>query len=158
MIFATVGTQAPFDRFVKIVDDIASEISEEIVVQAFHDQYTPKNVRQVDFLPPDEFNELFSKARMIVAHAGMGTIISAMKQGKPIIVFPRIASLGEHRNEHQMATARQMERMNYVYVAYDEQQLRQLMLSDDLKSLHSLGEFASESLIDDIKKFIENNN
>lgn len=155
MIFATVGTQAPFDRFVKIVDDIASEISEEIVIQAFHDQYTPKNIRQVDFLPPDEFNELFAKARMIVAHAGMGTIISAMKQGKPIIVFPRIASLGEHRNEHQMATARQMERMNYVYVAYDEQQLRQLMLSADLKSLHSLGEFASESLIDDIKNFIE---
>ena len=34
---------------------------------------------------------------MIVAHAGMGTIISAMQHQKPIIIFPRIAALGEHR-------------------------------------------------------------
>lgn len=156
MIFATVGTQAPFDRFVKIIDGIAAELSEEVVVQAFRDKYEPQNVKAVDFLPPDEFGDIFNKARLIVAHAGMGTIISAMKQSKPIIIFPRIASLGEHRNEHQMATARQMERMGYAYVAYDEQHLRQLMLSDDLKSLHNLGEFASESLINDIKKFIEN--
>ncbi len=119
MIFATVGTQAPFDRFVRIVDGIAKEISEEVVVQAFRDTYAPQNVRSVDFLPPDEFNELFGKARLIVAHAGMGTIISAMRQGKPIIVFPRIASLGEHRNEHHL---------------------------DDL---------ASSTLIDDIKRFVE---
>lgn len=155
MIFATVGTQAPFDRFVKIIDGIAAELSEEVVVQAFRDKYEPRNVKVVDFLPPDEFGDIFNKARLIVAHAGMGTIISAMKQCKPIIIFPRIASLGEHRNEHQMATARQMERMGYAYVAYNEQHLRLLMLSNDLKPLHNLGEYASESLIEDIKRFIE---
>lgn len=54
----------------------------------------------------DEFDKLCHDARLIVAHAGMGTIISAMTKGKPIIVFPRIAALGEHRNEHQLATSK----------------------------------------------------
>ncbi len=155
MIFATIGTQAPFDRFVKIIDELAVDIEEEIVVQAFRDKYEPKNVKVVDFLPPDEFNKLFSTARLIIAHAGMGTIISAMQQSKPIIVFPRIAALGEHRNEHQMATARQMERMNYVYVAYDDVQLRNLLFQTELMPLHHLGDYASQSLIDSLKDYIE---
>lgn len=154
MIFATIGTQAPFDRFVRIVDKVAEEMDEEIIVQAFRDKYEPKNVELVDFLPPDEFNRLFAKARLIVSHAGMGTIISAMQQGKPIIVFPRIAALGEHRNEHQMATARQMEKMKYVYVAFDEPELRRLMLVPDLQPLHSLGSKAAQSLIDSLSEFI----
>ncbi len=154
MIFATIGTQAPFDRFVKIIDEIAAELDEEIVVQAFKDKYEPKNIKRVEFLAPDEFNQLFDKARMIVAHAGMGTIISAMQKGKPIIVFPRIAALGEHRNEHQMATARQMDKMKYVYVAFDEKQLRLFMSHLDLQPLHQLSSNASQSLIDSLSEFI----
>lgn len=154
MIFATIGTQAPFDRFVRIIDEIAADLNEEIIVQAFKDRYEPKNVKVVDFLPPDEFNSLFAKARLIVAHAGMGTIISAMQQEKPVIVFPRIAALGEHRNEHQMATARQMDKMKYVYVAYDEEQLRRLIFTPNLQPLHTLGNNASQSLIDSLSEFI----
>jgi UDP-N-acetylglucosamine transferase subunit ALG13 len=154
MIFATVGTQAPFDRFLKIIDETAAVMDEEIVVQAFKDKYEPKHVKMVDFLPPDEFNKLFAQARIIVAHAGMGTIISAMQQDKPIVVFPRIAALGEHRNEHQMATAKQMDKMHYVYVAFDEQQLKDFILKKDLQPLHHLGEQASPELIGSLTDFI----
>lgn len=94
MIFCTIGTQAPFDRFLKIVDEVAADLDEEIVAQVYKSRYQAKNIKTVNFLPPDEFQELFKSARMIVAHAGMGTIISAMQQEKPIIVFPRIAKLG----------------------------------------------------------------
>lgn len=154
MILVTVGTQASFDRFIRIVDKIAIEIGEEIVVQSFKGLYEPKNVKFVDFLPPDEFNKLFNEARLIVSHAGMGTIISAMQQEKPIIVFPRIAALGEHRNEHQMATAKQMAKMKYVYVAFNEKQLRELMLAPNLKPLHKLDVEVSQSLIDSLTEFI----
>lgn len=108
MIFVTIGTQAPFDRFIKMVDEIAANLNEEVIAQTFKSQYKAKKIKTVDFLAPDEFNKLFKEARMIVAHAGMGTIISAMQHQKPIIIFPRIAALGEHRNEHQMATAKKM--------------------------------------------------
>lgn len=151
MIFCTVGTQAPFDRLIKIVDEIASEINEEIIAQVYRSNYIPKNFKTVDFLSPVEFNQYLSSARLIIAHAGMGSIISAMYHKKPIVVFPRIAKLGEHRNEHQMATAEKMEELGYVYVAYDQDQLKKMVFSE-LHPLKELGAFASASLIDEIKK------
>lgn len=154
MIFCTIGTQAPFDRFVKIVDEVAADLDEEVIAQVYKSDYQAKHIKTIDFLPPDEFNRLFSKARLIVAHAGMGTIISAMRQRKPIIIFPRIAALGEHRNEHQLATAQKMKELEYVYVANNAEELKELLMKPDLKPLHELGEFASLSLIDELCKVI----
>lgn len=154
MIFCTIGTQAPFDRFVRIVDEVAAHLKEEVIAQVYKSEYEARNIKTVDFLPPDEFNKLFAEARLIVAHAGMGTIISAMRQHKPIIIFPRIAALGEHRNEHQLATAQKMKELGYAYVANNAEELKALLTKDDLKPLHELGDFASQSLIDELKKVI----
>ena len=84
----------------------------------------------------------------------MGTIISAMRQHKPIIIFPRIAALGEHLNEHQLATAQKMKELGYVYVANNAEELKELLIQPDLKPLHELGDFASQSLIDELCKVI----
>lgn len=155
MIFCTFGTQAPFDRFLQIIDEIAPDMgNEEIIVQAFKDKYEPKHLKTVQMLPPDEFNKIFASARVIVSHAGMGTIISALTQDKPIIVFPRIAALGEHRNEHQLATARKMNELGYTYVANNEQELRELVMRKDLRPLHKLGPYASKSLTNEIQSVI----
>lgn len=154
MIFCTIGTQAPFDRFVRIVDEVAAHLDEEIIAQVYKSEYLAQHIKTVDFLSPDEFNVLFDKARLIVAHAGMGTIISAMRKHKPIIIFPRIAALGEHRNEHQLATAEKMKELGYVYVANNAEELKELLMKPDLKPLHELGEFASQSLINELCKII----
>lgn len=155
MIFATIGTQTPFDRFVKMLDELCEGFDEEVIVQTIKSEYTPKNVKCVDFLPPDVFSEYFSKARMVIAHAGMGTILSALKQGKPIIIVPRLASMKEHRNDHQMATAMRMDELGYVYVAYDKKQLHDLMMQKDLKPLKHIGNQASESLENSLIEFID---
>lgn len=156
MIFATVGTQAPFDRFIRMLDELADGVHEEIIAQTFNGEYIPKNIQTVGFIPPDEFSDYFNRARLIIAHAGMGTILSALTQQKPIIVVPRLASLGEHRNDHQMATAMRLNELGYVYVAYDKKQLKDLLLSKDLKPLKQIGSSASRSLIDSISDFINN--
>ena len=106
------------------------------------------------YIEPDEFNELFEKANTIVSHAGMGTILSALQKHKPIIIFPRIAALGEHRNEHQLATARKFKELGTIYVAMDEQELKTLILRKDLVSLNEIGANASESLILSLEEFI----
>ncbi len=155
MIFATIGTQAPFDRFVKMLDELCKNINEEVVCQTIQTNYQTQNIKTVDFLPPDEFNQYLEKARLIIAHAGMGTIISALKQKKPIIIVPRLASLKEHRNDHQMATAMRMHELGYVYVAYDKAQLNELINRKDLKPLKEIGDFASTSLINSLNKSIE---
>jgi len=61
---------------------------------------------------------------MILAHAGMGTILTAVDLGKPILVMPRRADQGEHRNDHQLATARQLQDVLGLCVAWDEDELR----------------------------------
>lgn len=127
MIFATVGTQVPFDRFVKAVDEIAPEIGEPIIAQTIGCTYQAKNIETVGLLSPDEFNKIFDAARLIVAHAGMGTILSALTRQKPIIVMPRLAAYKEHRNDHQISTAMKLHELGYIHVAYDNLQLRRLM-------------------------------
>lgn len=154
MIFVTIGTQAPFDRFIKAVDLIVAEFDEEVIAQTFHGKYHPKNMKTIDFLPPDEFNRIFAKARLIVAHAGMGTILSALVQSKPIIVMPRIAALGEHTNEHQLATANKMKKLGYIYVANNENELENLILDTKLQPLYKANDIASLKLIGSIKNFI----
>lgn len=154
MIFVTIGTQAPFERFIRAVDEIAIEIDEPIIAQVNGSSYKAQHIKTIDFLAPDEFNKYFDEARLIISHAGMGTIISALTKGKPIIIFPRLASLGEHRNEHQLATAMKFDDLGYVYVAYDKKQLKDLMLDRNLKVLHHIGNSASKGLIESISRFI----
>lgn len=155
MIFATIGTQAPFDRFVKMLDELCKNTNEEVICQTIQTNYQAQNIKIVDFLPPDKFDQYFKKARLIIAHAGMGTIISALKQKKPIIIIPRLASLKEHRNDHQMATAMRMHELGYVYVAYDKVQLNELINRKDLKPLKDIGDLASTSLINSLNNSIE---
>ena len=59
----------------------------------------------------------------MVAHAGTGSILTALDGGVPVIVVPRDDKRGEHRDDHQIQTARQMERMGLVAVAWSEAEL-----------------------------------
>ena len=154
MIFVVTGTQLPFDRLIRMLDEIAPQLDEDIVAQVNGSGYLPRHINTIDMLPPDEFDRLFSSARLIVAHAGIGTIITAMQQQKPVIIFPRIAALGEHRNEHQLATAAKMKEAGWVYVANTKEELAELLQRPDLHPLCTIGSSASESLVESITDFI----
>ena len=93
---------------------------------------------------------------MVVAHAGMGTILSALQWEKPILVMPRRASLGEQRNEHQLATARHLSELGKINVAMDEAELRaKLDGLGQLRPRDKIGAYASDSLITALRDFIE---
>jgi len=161
MIFVTTGTQAPFNRLVRAMDNIADELGgEEIIVQASGVDFKTRNLRIVTFLHPTAYNEIFNEARLIVSHAGMGSIVSALTHAKPIIVIPRAASLGEHRNDHQIDGARKMEMLGYVPVAYNELELKEKIMAFVQKksnaTVASIGRHASGSLMDAIRGFILN--
>lgn len=155
MIFVITGTQLPFDRLIRMLDELAPLLNEEIVAQVNGSCYLPQHINTIDLMPPDEFDRLFKRARLILAHAGMGTILSALTMHKPLIVFPRIAALGEHRNEHQLATAEKMKALGYCYVATDKEELQSLLLNPELHPLRSIGSAASSSLVQSITEFIE---
>jgi UDP-N-acetylglucosamine transferase subunit ALG13 len=161
MIFVTTGTQAPFNRLVKAMDIIADDLNgEEVIVQAFGVDFETKNLKIVGFLNPVEYKRIFDEARLIVSHAGMGSIVSALTIGKPIVVIPRKASLGEHRNDHQIEGAKKMESLGYVNVAYDEDELnkkiKDMLAKSTEKKPVTIGDFASNTLTSSIRGFILN--
>jgi UDP-N-acetylglucosamine transferase subunit ALG13 len=75
--------------------------------------------------------------------------------GKPLVILPRKAALGEHRNDHQMATARRFANRAGVTVAWDEIELRRRL--DDLDSLlapQKIEPYASPELLAAVRSFI----
>jgi UDP-N-acetylglucosamine transferase subunit ALG13 len=112
VIFLTVGTQLSFDRLVAAVDAWAARHPGQAIFGQIADPgpagYRPKNFDWVADLDPAAFDARFRAASCIVAHAGMGTIIGALGQAKPLLVMPRRAHLGEQRNDHQFATVQRL--------------------------------------------------
>lgn len=151
MIFVTMGTQIPFDRFLRMFDEVVPDLGEEeVIAQTISDKYTPSNFSTTGLIAPDVFANYIERARVIVSHAGMGSIISALSARKPIIIVPRIAALGEHRNEHQLATAEHLEKLGYVHVARDADTLRHLLLDKDIAPLRQIENYAPQSLVNAI--------
>lgn len=120
MIFVTVGTQFGFDRLVKVVDNFASKNCVTVKAQIGKSQYKCKSIESYEFLSPDEMDLIFSQADVIVSHAGMGSIINAIRLKIPIICFPRLACFGEHRNDHQLDTLSSFDGVKGVYCARTE--------------------------------------
>lgn len=156
MIFVTVGTDQPFDRMVKVVDAWAADRGRtDLFAQIGEGGWEPVSIPFSRFLTPVEFNKRFAAARVIISHAGMGTILSALHHGKPILVMPKKASLGEHRNEHQLATARRMQSMGHVAVAFDEAELREkLDHLDELLPKEKIPPVAGGPLVAEIHRFV----
>lgn len=157
MIFVTVGTDLPFNRLVRVVDEWAGASGcKDVFAQIGETDWRPAHIGWSKFIQPSEFTRRFSEADVVVAHAGMGTILSALQYEKPILVMPRRASLGEQRNEHQLATARRLSELGKINVAMDEQELRTML--DNLAQLRPrerIGPYASESLVTALRDFIE---
>ncbi len=163
MIFLTTGTQLPFERLVRAVDGWASEARPacEIfgqVLQSREAPYTPKNFETRERLSPAEYADIFDKASLIVSHAGMGTILTALTQGKKICIMPRQARYGEHRNDHQLATAQRLKNHPNLFKAEDEADLARCLEAamaapppgDDAV----INPFADASLTDRLRGFI----
>jgi len=71
----------------------------------------------------DSFAEKVRQAWGLVAHAGTGTIFTALAAGKPLLVMPRLSRLREHVNDHQVHTAERFGAMGHVLVAWDETEI-----------------------------------
>lgn len=127
MIFLTVGTQFNFDRLVKTVNVWNSNKQEVVVGQVGKTNSIFSNIKCHESLTPDLYNKVFLDADIIVSHAGMGSIISALSYNKPIIIMPRDSKLGEHRNQHQFSTCDQFSEISGCYVARNDIELIHLL-------------------------------
>lgn len=159
MIFVTIGSLLPFDRLVRAVDEsIPHWPGETFRAQIGDGAYEPRNMPFDRMLSAKAFGESVREAKLIIAHAGMGSLISAAEAAKPIVVMPRRLAFDEISTDHQVATAKRMSERPGLYLAMDEGELPGAIsraLADSAKG-EMLAARAPEAFLQRIRDFIHN--
>jgi UDP-N-acetylglucosamine transferase subunit ALG13 len=118
VIFVTVGTQLPFERLVAAVDGWSGTRSPRphVLAQVGAGHVDYENLRCVRTLDGAQYSNVIADAELIIAHAGAGSILTALDHGTPVIVMPRDGR-----------RARQLEKMGLVSVAWSEVEMSALI-------------------------------
>lgn len=158
MIFVSVGSMMPFDRLVRAVDAwAAAHPATPVLVQIGRGKFEPAHARFVRLMPPAEYTRMVAEAELFVAHAGMGSIISAIEAGKPLLMLPRLQSLGEHNTDHQLATVRNVgDRPGLHHVDSDAELGAAIdrLLAGGSAAPAPIARYASEALLGNVRAFI----
>ncbi len=106
MILVSVGTnEARFDRLLRAVAELSLE--EELLIQHGHSaRLDCQNAQLVDFLPFEGMVEAIRAARVVVTHAGVGSVMVALANGKLPVVVPRRKAFAEAVDDHQLQLGR----------------------------------------------------
>lgn len=155
-IFVTIGTYQPFDRLIEVVDKWFKNRNDiEGFAQIGGGTYLPQNIKYERNLSENDFNKIFDESDFIISHAGMGTIISCLQKNKPIITLPRLASKGEHVNDHQLANAKIFSEKGYIYPIFDEKELiTKLGKIEEIKILKKVRDSANQPLLDFLSSLV----
>lgn len=106
VIFASVGSMLPFDRFVRGVDEWAGANPDQpVFLQIGEGAYEPRHAPWARIVPHADYSRRLAACSLFVAHVGMGSILQALEARKQMLLMPRQASLREHTTEHQLHTA-----------------------------------------------------
>lgn len=128
MIVVTIGTnEQPFDRLVAAA--AALEVDERLVVQYGSSSVTSGPGEWVDFLGFDELGALMREARVVVCHAGVGSIMLARQCGRRPVVVPRRLDRDEAVDDHQVPLARRLAGSGLVTLVEDERELQAVVTS-----------------------------
>lgn len=153
MIFLTVGTGPyPLDRLVAAADELA-RTGEEIVVQYGTSRVRPRSATAIDFVPVTALERLVRDARVVVCHAGVGSVATSLRHGKRPILVPRRRDFGEQVDDHQLMFATRIEQLGLARIVADIQRLPAAVAQMNTVILPQTG--LSETLATELVDFIQ---
>ena len=131
MILVTLGTQNR--DFSRLLDEIEKQIKyknikEKVIVQAGYTKYNSDNMEIFDFISSDELEKLVKKCRILITHGGVGSILTGIKNNKPIIAAARLSKYREHTNDHQKQIIKEFEDEGYLLELRDFKKLDKLLV------------------------------
>ena len=152
MIFVTVGTnEARFDRLLSAVAEL--RLDEELLVQHGHSSpIHPPHAELVGFLPFEGLVETIRRARVVVTHAGVGSVMVALANGKRPIVVPRLQTFGEAVDDHQLQLGRRFAKAGLVTLVETPGALGEALMREQEAAAVVP---ASSSLAADLRTFLE---
>ena len=159
MILVLLGTQN--NSFHRLLEEIQKNINkgtikEKVVVQEGYTKFQSKDMEIHTQVPKDKLQELIKKADLIITHGGVGSIISAITEGKKVIAVPRLKKYNEHVNDHQLDIIDSFNEKGYIIGIHEVEELE--------GALKKVPEFKPQKYIQNtgkiikiIEKFIDNN-
>jgi UDP-N-acetylglucosamine transferase subunit ALG13 len=100
VIFVTFGTHhQPFTRLLEAIESLPPD---ELVVQYGHSPAPVGVAESTAFLGFQEMLDRVRAADVVVTHAGVGSILLALREGHRPVVVPRRSEHGEHVDDHQV--------------------------------------------------------
>lgn len=105
MILVTLGTQdKSFKRLLNAVQKCIDDkvINEEVIVQTGCTKYNSKDMKIFDLMSQEQLDKYRKQARIIITHAGVGSILDSLRLDKKIIAAARLKKYHEHTNNHQL--------------------------------------------------------
>ncbi|WP_140492646.1 glycosyltransferase [Bifidobacterium sp. UTBIF-78] len=129
-VFMIVGGVVEFDfsRPLRILDELVAEgvlDGGELVAQRGHAKYVPTRYHSFDFVDGVTFERTIDEADLIISHGGVSSLISALRKGKKVIAFPRLARYREHLDDHQTEITSMFADQGYMLYATDKESLKQ---------------------------------
>ncbi|HET8863034.1 MAG TPA: glycosyltransferase [Solirubrobacterales bacterium] len=122
MIFATVGSHPTFrfDRFLRALETLPAG---ELVVQHGPGEPPANATLAAPWMTFAEIVEGMERATHVVSHAGVGTILCAVRAGHVPVVFPRLKRYGETVDDHQLELGRRLAGDGRLVLVEDESRL-----------------------------------
>nr|CRL69242.1 glycosyltransferase family 28 protein [Mycolicibacterium komanii] len=126
MILVIMGMEVhPFDRLARGIDELSRTgvVEEDFLVQLGTCTYEPRHARFVRFLSFGDIREEIRRASVVVTHAGAGSALLCIDQGKHPVVVPRRPAYGEQVDEHQLPFAEKLSAAGLATVVNEVEEL-----------------------------------
>lgn len=134
MIFVSLGTfHSLFPRPLIAIESAvkSGKVNEEIIAQIGHTNFTTDAFKTTPFFSPDEIDKLYDDARIIVTHAGTGSILKGVKKRKKVIVIPRLHKYAEHIDDHQLDILNEFAKSHYILPWTDGESFETILSNAD---------------------------
>lgn len=126
MILVITGMEVhPFDRLARGVDELArtAPLDEDFFIQLGTCKYEPRHARFERFLSFGDIREEIRRATVVVTHAGAGSALLCIDEGKHPVVVPRRPAFGEQVDEHQLPFAEKLRAAGLATVVHEMEEL-----------------------------------
>lgn len=134
MILVTLGTfPVAFKRPLIEINRLceSGKITEEVIVQSGHTLMESPYMILKPFMTPDELTKLYESARIIVSHAGTGSLTKGIKMNKKVIAVARRSKYGEHVDDHQVEILDVFSELNYILPWRENDALEDILVAVD---------------------------
>jgi len=137
VILVITGTERfQFTRLVDAVDALAGSgvVGEEFLVQLGATPREPRHAAFERFLPFGRVLDEVRRASVVVTHAGAGTALVCIQQGRHPVLVPRLARHGEVIDDHQVPFAERLAGAGLATVVHDVARLAEAIAGARLRS------------------------